>query len=47
MLFHIKVAIQTEEHYILTNNLTTLHWAVIYQVSTKLTSHVKQQGGLP
>jgi hypothetical protein len=42
MLFHNKVAIQTEEHYISTNNLTTLHWAVIYRVLTKLTSHIKQ-----
>jgi hypothetical protein len=44
---HDKVAIQIKEHYISTNNLTTLHWAVIYRVSTKLTSYVKQQGGLP
>jgi hypothetical protein len=30
MLIHNKVAIQTKEHYIETNNLTILHWAVIY-----------------
>jgi hypothetical protein len=47
ILIHDKVAIQIKEHYILTNNLTTLYWAVIYRVSTKLTSYVKQQGGYP
>jgi GH18 family chitinase len=44
---HDKIAIQIKEHYIMTNNLTTLYWAVIHRVSTKLTSYVKQQGGLP
>jgi hypothetical protein len=47
MLIHNKVAIQLTEYFITTINLTTLHWAVIYRVLTKLTSHVKQQGGLP
>jgi hypothetical protein len=47
ILIHDKVAIQIKEHYIMTNNLTTLYWAVIHRVSTKLTSYVKQQGGLP
>jgi hypothetical protein len=46
MIFHNKVAIQTKEHYIKTNNLTILHWAVIYRVLTKLTSLVRQQGGV-
>jgi hypothetical protein len=44
---HDKVAIQIKEHYISTINLTTLYWAVIYRVLTKLTSHVKQQGVYP
>jgi hypothetical protein len=46
-LYDMQVAIQIKEHYISTNNLTTLYWAVIYRVLTKLTSLVKQQGGLP
>jgi GH18 family chitinase len=41
---HDKVAIQIKEHYISTNNLTTLYWAVLYRVLTKLTSLVRQQG---
>jgi hypothetical protein len=36
MLFHNKVAIQTKEHYIEANNLTILHWAVIYRVLSYL-----------
>jgi hypothetical protein len=32
MLFHNKVAIQTKEHYIKTNNLTIPYWVVIYRV---------------
>jgi hypothetical protein len=44
---HDKVAIQIKENYITINNQTTLYWAVIYRVLTKLTNHVKQQGGLP
>jgi hypothetical protein len=46
MLFHNKVAIQTKEHYIETNNLTILHGAVIYRVLIKLLSYIKQQGYL-
>jgi hypothetical protein len=44
---HNIVAIQIKEHYISTNNLTTLYWAVIYRVLTKLTSLVRQQGVYP
>jgi hypothetical protein len=44
---HDKVAIQIKENYITINNQTTLYWAVIYQVLTKLTSLVRQQGGYP
>jgi hypothetical protein len=41
MLFHNKVAIQTKEHYISTNNLTTLYWAVIYRVLIILSRYIK------
>jgi hypothetical protein len=41
MLIHNKVAIQTKEHYISTNNLTTLHWAVIYRVLIILSKYIK------
>jgi hypothetical protein len=46
MLLHNKVAIQLTEYYIITINLTTLYWAVIYRVLIKLFSYIKQQGYL-
>jgi hypothetical protein len=43
ILIHDKVAIQLKEHYIMTINLSTLHWAVIYRVLTILLKYIKQQ----
>jgi hypothetical protein len=43
ILIHNKVAIQLTEYYIKTNNLTILHWAVIYRVLTILLRYIKQQ----